>query len=142
MESVRAAYHLQQQKLFKVTQPLNLMSDYFDLQQQKLFKVTQHQQRSQTLLNLQQQKLFKVTQQMQAYCWDLIYNSRNYLKLLNSPMFILTKPNLQQQKLFKVTQQYLKENCNFDLQQQKLFKVTQPYIKGIYKRISTIVEII
>ena len=103
---------------------------------------------------LQQQKLFKVTQPVLQYKNTYIYNSRNYLRLLNKCAFIIPYSiynsrnylrllncggckqgklygNLQQQKLFKVTQLSCSPSTVWYLQQQKLFKVTQPYLSKV-----------
>ena len=55
------------------------------------------------IAHLQQQKLYRaIKPRFQEKCVGMIYNSRNYIGLLNRLHLIQPLPNLQQQKLYRV----------------------------------------
>ena len=83
MLGLKKESNLQQQKLSIVTQLLLMVVALMDLQQQKLSIVTQHRRNGQMCIYLQQQKLSIVTQPFNTTHNICIYNSRNYLQLLN-----------------------------------------------------------
>ena len=117
--------NLQQQKLSIVTQRKMIWENDIDLQQQKLSIVTQPFCDQSTILIYNSRNYLQLLNCNRKAIDRYIYNSRNYLQLLNSVLIRVRTENLQQQKLSIVTQLRISWKDYFYLQQQKLSIVTQ-----------------
>ena len=97
-------FDLHQQKFFKAIQHILLVEMYSYLHQQKFFKAIQRGVIRHVYCNLHQQKFFKAIQPFMIREHNLIYTSRNSLRLFNIIFRAQGLSYLHQQKFFKAIQ--------------------------------------